>query len=86
MIVEGGAEDIVTYLDDLDLDDRKGAFIFNVYGDSPAMKAGIQPGDLLQSGAPRFQRLPGDGEHQVDVHARQLGLAQGLECFDRLLR
>ena len=36
-----------TIADEMDLDDREGAFIFNVYGDSPAMKAGIQPGDLI---------------------------------------
>ncbi len=33
--------------DEMDLDGRDGAFIFNVYGDSPAMNAGIHPGDLI---------------------------------------
>ena len=32
---------------ELDLEDKRGAFIYNVYGKSPAMKAGIQPGDLI---------------------------------------
>jgi len=32
---------------ELDLEGEKGAFIYNVYGKSPAMKAGIRPGDLI---------------------------------------
>ena len=33
--------------DELDLSGKKGAFIYNVYGDSPAMKSGVLPGDLI---------------------------------------
>lgn len=36
-----------TIAEELNLENRTGAFIFNVYGDSPAMSAGIQPGDLI---------------------------------------
>lgn len=36
-----------TISEELNLDDESGAFIYNVYGKSPAMKGGIQPGDLL---------------------------------------
>ena len=32
---------------ELDLEGRRGAFVFNVYGKSPAMKASIYPGDLI---------------------------------------
>lgn len=33
--------------EELDLDGRSGAFIYNVYGESPAMKGDIRPGDLI---------------------------------------
>ncbi len=33
----------------MSLDDRKGAFVFNIYQDSPAMDGGLQPGDLIIS-------------------------------------
>lgn len=33
--------------DELDFDDQTGAFIHSVYGKSPAMGSGIQPGDLI---------------------------------------
>lgn len=36
-----------SYRESLDLDNREGAFIFNVYQDSPAMEGGLQPGDLI---------------------------------------
>jgi serine protease Do len=36
-------------MEEMDLGTRNGAFIFNVYGKSPAMKGGIQPGDLIVS-------------------------------------
>jgi len=32
---------------ELDLEGEKGAFIYNVYGKSPAMRAGVLPGDLI---------------------------------------
>ena len=34
-------------VDELDLKEQVGAFIHNVYGESPAMKNGVQPGDLI---------------------------------------
>ncbi len=36
-----------TLSSELNLDDKSGAFIYNVYGDSPAMQGGIRPGDLI---------------------------------------
>jgi S1-C subfamily serine protease len=33
--------------EDLSIDDTDGAFVFGVYEDSPAGKAGVQPGDLI---------------------------------------
>lgn len=33
--------------EDLDLEGRDGAFIYNVYGESPAMNSDIRPGDLI---------------------------------------
>ena len=36
-----------TLAEELNLEGKQGAFVFNVYGDSPAMKSGIQPGDLV---------------------------------------
>jgi serine protease Do len=33
----------------MDLKNKEGAFVFNVYQDSPAMKGGLQPGDLITS-------------------------------------
>ena len=38
---------------ELDLEGKSGAFIYNVYGDSPAMKSNIRPGDLIISMAGR---------------------------------
>jgi len=38
---------------ELDLDGKSGAFIYNVYGESPAMKSNILPGDLITSMAGR---------------------------------
>jgi len=34
---------------DMDLTNRSGAFVFNVYKDSPAWKGGIRPGDFITS-------------------------------------
>ncbi|MDC7222719.1 MAG: PDZ domain-containing protein, partial [Spirochaetales bacterium] len=31
----------------MDLHEWKGSFIFNIHGDSPAQRAGLQPGDLV---------------------------------------
>lgn len=36
-----------TIIEALDLEQETGAFIHNVYGESPAMKGGIRPGDVL---------------------------------------
>ncbi len=36
-------------LEDMNLEGRSGAFVFNVYKDSPAMDAGVRPGDLIVS-------------------------------------
>ena len=36
-----------TISDELDLDRQTGAFIYNIYGNSPATKGGIRPGDLI---------------------------------------
>ena len=36
-----------TIIDALDIKQETGAFIHNVYGDSPAMKGGIRPGDVI---------------------------------------
>lgn len=36
-----------TLSNELDLEDKSGAFIYNVYGDSPAMEGDIRPGDLI---------------------------------------
>ena len=36
-----------TLAEELNLGGRKGAFIYNVYGESPAMKGDIRPGDLI---------------------------------------
>jgi len=33
--------------EELDLDGKSGAFVYNVYGESPAMKGDIRPGDLV---------------------------------------
>jgi len=38
---------------ELDLSGKRGAFIYNVYGESPAMKSDIRPGDLVISMAGR---------------------------------
>lgn len=38
---------------ELDLDGKSGAFIYNVYGESPAMKSNILPGDLITGMAGR---------------------------------
>ncbi|MCK5197716.1 MAG: trypsin-like peptidase domain-containing protein, partial [Spirochaetales bacterium] len=34
-------------IDEMKLADRSGAFVFNVYNDSPAWKGGIKPGDFI---------------------------------------
>ncbi|RKX73265.1 MAG: serine protease, partial [Spirochaetes bacterium] len=39
--------------EELDLTGKSGAFIYNVYGESPAMKSDIRPGDLITSLAGR---------------------------------
>ncbi|MCG8454014.1 MAG: Do family serine endopeptidase [Spirochaetales bacterium] len=39
--------------EELDLDDEVGTFVHNVYGESPAMKGGILPGDFITSFAGR---------------------------------
>ncbi len=39
--------------EELNLEGQKGAFIYNIYGDSPAMKAGVHPGDLITAMAGR---------------------------------
>jgi len=39
--------------EELDLDGKSGAFIYNVYGDSPAMNGDIRPGDLVTKMAGR---------------------------------
>lgn len=36
-----------TLAEDLDLEGKNGAFIYNVYGESPAMNGDIRPGDLI---------------------------------------
>ncbi len=36
-------------VEDMDLEGKKGSFVFNVYKDSPAMNGGIRPGDLITS-------------------------------------
>jgi len=36
-------------IDEMKLADRSGAFVFNVYNDSPAWKGGIKPGDYITS-------------------------------------
>lgn len=36
-----------TLAEELNLDGKRGAFIYNVYGESPAMKGDIRPGDLI---------------------------------------
>jgi S1-C subfamily serine protease len=41
----GDLNDILA--EELDLDGKSGAFIYNVYGESPAMKGDIRPGDLV---------------------------------------
>jgi len=45
---------------ELDLEGKRGAFVFNVYGKSPAMKAGIIPGDLIIRLAGRTIKNAGD--------------------------
>ncbi|MCK5737408.1 MAG: trypsin-like peptidase domain-containing protein, partial [Spirochaetaceae bacterium] len=47
----GDLNDILA--DELDLEGKMGAFIYNVYGESPAMNGGILPGDLITSMAGR---------------------------------
>lgn len=47
----GDLNDILA--DELDLEGKTGAFIYNVYGESPAMNGGILPGDLITSMAGR---------------------------------
>ena len=42
-----------TIAEELNLQNRQGAFIYNVYGESPAMKGGIRPGDLVTGMAGR---------------------------------
>ncbi len=41
----GDLNDILA--EELDLDGKSGAFIYNIYGESPAMKGDIRPGDLV---------------------------------------
>jgi Do/DeqQ family serine protease len=47
----GDLNDILA--EELDLEGKSGAFIYNVYGESPAMKSNIRPGDLIISMAGR---------------------------------
>ncbi|MDF1569358.1 MAG: Do family serine endopeptidase, partial [Spirochaetaceae bacterium] len=42
-----------TIAEELQIKDRSGAFIYNIYGESPAMEGGILPGDLIISMAGR---------------------------------
>ncbi len=42
-----------TLAEELNLDGKSGAFIYNVYGDSPAMNGDIRPGDLITGMAGR---------------------------------
>jgi len=56
---------------ELDLEGKKGAFVYNIYGKSPAMKADILPGDLII-------RLAGRTiENSADLSRTVVSLAPG---------
>ncbi|OQX29420.1 MAG: hypothetical protein B0D92_03795 [Spirochaeta sp. LUC14_002_19_P3] len=57
--------------EELDLEEQSGAFIYNVYGKSPAMSGGIYPGDLITNLG--GQRIRGAGDLTRAVASRSPG-------------
>ena len=64
-----------TIAEELNLQNRRGAFIYNVYGDSPAMKSGIRPGDLVT-------RMAGRSIDSTDDLSRTVAGEIGAELDD----
>jgi Do/DeqQ family serine protease len=69
-----------TIAEELQIEDRAGAFIYNVYGESPAMEGGILPGDLIISMAGRTV------EDSDDLSRTVASLSPGEEVPVRLIR
>jgi len=69
-----------TIAEELQIEDRSGAFIYNVYGESPAMEGGILPGDLIISMAGRTV------EDSDDLSRTVASLSPGEEVPVRLIR
>jgi len=60
--------------DEMDLEGKKGAFVYNVYEKSPAMKADIRPGDLIV----KFARRSIEGSSDLSKAVASLAPGEGV--------